>query len=236
MLSLALCALGHEAGHLIFMNIFGVKIDEITVGFLNFNIKYNKSNTSYKTDLFISLGGVAVNLLLFFCGYLFGNSELCFTNLILIIVNLLPIPSLDGANVISALMGCKSKKEEKILEMNQKKTNAKIKFEEKVLEKKKARNQQKIESHLALADARVEDALDDADIAITILSNDVQVAIENNGEDAGLILFKADNLLEEILLRTQLRIQIAKNELINVLVEVEEFFKEPNFTEILIII
>ncbi len=112
-LLMMICALGHEAGHLIFMNIFGVKIDEITVGFLNFNIKYNKSNTSYKADLFISLGGVAVNLLLFFCGYLFGNAELCFTNLILIIVNLLPIPSLDGANVISALMGCKSKKEEK---------------------------------------------------------------------------------------------------------------------------
>lgn len=66
---------------------------------------------------------------------------------------------------------------------------------------------------MALADARIEDALDDADIAITILSNDVQVAIENNGEDADLILFKADNLLEEILL-TQLRIQIARNELI----------------------
>ena len=106
------------------------------------------------------------------------------------------------------------KKEEKILATNQKKANAKIKFEEKVLEKKKARNQQKIESHLALADARIDDALDDADIAITILSNDVEVAIENNGEDADLILFKADNLLEEILLRTQLRIQIAKNELI----------------------
>ena len=76
------------------------------------------------------------------------------------------------------------KREEKILEVNEKKANAKIKFEEKVLEKKKARNQQKIESHLALADARIEDAVDDADISITILSNDVQVAIENNGEDA----------------------------------------------------
>ena len=106
------------------------------------------------------------------------------------------------------------KKEEKILNINEKKANAKIKIEEKVLEKKKARNQQKIESHLALADARIDDALDDADIAISILSNDVEEAIENNGEDADLILFKADNLLEEILLRTQLRIQMAKNELI----------------------
>ena len=56
---------------------------------------------------------------------------------------------------------------------------------------------------MALADARIEDALDDADIAITILSNDVQVAIENNGEDADLILFKADNLLEEILIKLE---------------------------------
>lgn len=106
------------------------------------------------------------------------------------------------------------KKEEKILAANEKKANAKINFEQKVLEKKKARNQRKIESHLELAEARIEDALDDADLAIAILSNDVEVAIENNGEDAGLILFKADNLLEEILLRTQLRIQVAKNELI----------------------
>ena len=106
------------------------------------------------------------------------------------------------------------KKEEKILEVNQKKTNAKIKFEEKVLEQKKARNQRKIEAHLDLAEARVEDALDDADLAITILNNDVEIAIENNGEDSDLILFKAENILEEILLRTQLRIQIAKNELI----------------------
>lgn len=106
------------------------------------------------------------------------------------------------------------KKEEKILEMNQKKTNAKIKFEEKVLEEKKARNQMKIESHLNLAAAKVEDASDDADVAIAILNNDVENAIENNGQDTDLILFKAENILEEILLRTRLRIQVAKNELI----------------------
>lgn len=106
------------------------------------------------------------------------------------------------------------KKEERILSANEKKANAKIKFEEKVLEKKKARNQKKIESHLNLADAKIEDALDDADFSIDVLTYDVEVAIENNGQDVDLILFKADNILEEILLRTQLRIQIAKNELI----------------------
>lgn len=131
----------------------------------------------------------------------------------------------------------KIKKEEKILEMNEKKTNTKIKFEEKVLEKKKARNQLKIESHLNLAEARVEDAADDADLAITILNNDVEYAIENNGEDTDLILFKAENILEEILLRTQLRIQVAKNELISNLQEdlddtIETINLEANISEL----
>lgn len=126
------------------------------------------------------------------------------------------------------------KKEEKILEMNQKKTNAKIKFEEKVLEEKKARNQRKIEAHLNLADARIEDALDDADLAISILNNDVEFAIENDEQDADLILFKAENILEEILLRTQLRIQIAKNELIaNLQEDLDDTIEAINLEEII---
>ncbi|WP_295617240.1 hypothetical protein [uncultured Methanobrevibacter sp.] len=113
-----------------------------------------------------------------------------------------------------------------------KKANAKIKFEEKVLENKKARNQKKLESHLALADARIEDALDDADLAVAVLSNEVELAIENNGEDADFILFKAENILEEILLRTQLRIQVAKNELIaNLQEDLDDTIETINYEE-----
>ena len=75
-------------------------------------------------------------------------------------------------------------------------------------------------------------ALDDADLAITILNNDVEIAIENNGEDSDLILFKAENILEEILLRTQLRIQIAKNELIaNLQEDLDDTIEEINLEE-----
>lgn len=106
------------------------------------------------------------------------------------------------------------KKEEKILEANEKKTNAKIKIKEKILEKKKARNEKKLEAHLNLADTKIEDAIDDADIAIDALTTEVEFTIANNEELADLVLFKASNILEEILLRTQLQIQVAKNELI----------------------
>lgn len=106
------------------------------------------------------------------------------------------------------------KKEEKILEANEKKANAKIKIKEKILEKKKARNEKKIEAHLNLADTKIEDAIDDADIAIDALTTEVEFTIANNEELADLVLFNASNILEEILLRTQLQIQVAKNELI----------------------
>lgn len=102
---LMLCALGHEVGHLSVMCLCGASIDEITVGALNFNIKYNKALTSYRKDLLISAGGVFVNLGFAVLGYTFGCFEFFLSNVVLIIMNLLPVKSLDGANIIAALKG-----------------------------------------------------------------------------------------------------------------------------------
>lgn len=106
------------------------------------------------------------------------------------------------------------KREETILKANEKKTNAKIKLEEKILEKKQARNEKRIESHLTLADVKIDEAIDDAAIDIEFLAEEVDYEIAAGESSVDLILFKADNILQEILLRTELRIQMAKNELI----------------------
>lgn len=106
------------------------------------------------------------------------------------------------------------KKEERILKANEKKTNAKIKIQEKRLERKQARNEKRIESHLNLADTKIDAALDDATIEISLLIEEVDYAMTDDEDYNEFILFKAENILEEILLRTQLRIQEAKNELI----------------------
>ena len=98
--------------------------------------------------------------------------------------------------------------------MEEKKSNAKIKIEEKKLAKTQEMAERKLEAHINLANVQVDDALEDADVAIAVLNDDVEYAIENNLAPADLILFKATNILEEIFLRTQLRIQVAKNELI----------------------
>ncbi len=106
------------------------------------------------------------------------------------------------------------KREERILKMEEKKSNAKIQVEEKKLAKKQEMTEKKLEAHINLAEVQVDDALEDADVAIAVLENDVEYVIANELAPADLVLFKASNILEEIFLRTQLRIQVAKNELI----------------------
>ncbi len=106
------------------------------------------------------------------------------------------------------------KREEKILNANEKRTNSKIKIRERVLEKKKIRNEKRIESHLNLADTKIDDALDDAEMEIAVLLEEVDLAIAEDKEHADLIIFKANNYMEEIMLSTQLRIVKIKNQLI----------------------
>ena len=105
------------------------------------------------------------------------------------------------------------KKEEQILNANKKTTDTKIKIKEKILEKRQARNEKRIEANLNLADVKIDDAIDDADVEISFLLDTIDSEIADD-EPVDLILFKTENILEEIFLRAQLKIQAAKNELI----------------------
>ncbi len=93
----------HEVSHLVCMALTGASPLEITFGFLNFNIKYNKNVTSYKTDLLISLSGIIANIILCIFAYSLNNSELLFVNLSLAVINLLPFDELDGGNIVRSI-------------------------------------------------------------------------------------------------------------------------------------
>ena len=108
----------------------------------------------------------------------------------------------------------KIKKEERILKANERRNNARIKVEEKKLEIKKSIAEKKTEAHINLADSKIEEALDDAELSIAILIDSVATEIEEGKYPEELILFRAINIFEEILLRSQLKIQVAKNDLI----------------------
>ena len=107
------------------------------------------------------------------------------------------------------------RKEEKILKANEKTTNAKIRFQEKRLERKKSRNEKKLQSHIKSAENSVDKALKDADLEIDSLLKEISLEIKNEEGPEDLILYKASSILEEIFLRTKLKILIAKNDLIS---------------------
>ena len=88
--------------------------------------------------------------------------------------------------------------------MGSKKTNNKIKIQEKILAKKQERNEKRISSHINLADVKIDEAMDDAELEITVLLEEVDLAIEENEISSELIIYNAGNYMEEILLRAQL--------------------------------
>ncbi len=106
-----LSALAHEMGHLFAMKISGSKVSNFTFGFFNFNIKYNKYKTSYKTDIFISFSGPFFNIAFGVLSLLLGYTELFYANMSLAFLNLLPIDSLDGGNILRSFR--QMKKEER---------------------------------------------------------------------------------------------------------------------------
>ena len=98
--------------------------------------------------------------------------------------------------------------------MGSKKTNNKIKIQERILAKKQERIEKRISSHINLADVKIDEAMDDAELEITMLLEEVDLAIEENEISSELIIYNAGNYMEEILLRAQLKLQKVKNNLI----------------------
>ncbi len=106
------CALLHEVGHILVMKKCGINIYEIKILPFGIDIKKQQSITSYKTDIIIGLAGVTVNLLLIFLSILLPKSNLTQTfilsNLILIFINILPIKTLDGGQILEKVIAYKS--------------------------------------------------------------------------------------------------------------------------------
>lgn len=105
------CAFVHELGHFCALAICKVKPEVISLGFLNFNIKYNKLKTTYKADIFISSAGIIFNLFLSVIAFSIGNKDVAFTSIVLAIINLLPLRGLDGGNILHGLLSLSGDKE-----------------------------------------------------------------------------------------------------------------------------
>jgi len=105
-----MCALLHEAGHLIAMRIMGVKHGKITVTPLGADIKMN-GMYGYGQDMIIYISGAAANFFGALCAYFvylgYPSTLVMFiiiSNLFYAFFNMLPVRGLDGGGFCEALL------------------------------------------------------------------------------------------------------------------------------------
>ncbi len=96
LLALLSAVLFHELGHLIAILILKEKISAVTLEPFGARIAL-KNEVSYGHEILIALAGPAASLLLFF---LLGNRDTAEFSLFLGIINLFPVPTLDGGRVL----------------------------------------------------------------------------------------------------------------------------------------
>ena len=102
-ITMILCSLIHELGHLFTMLLLKVSPTEITVGFFNFNIQYNKLKTKYRDDILISVSGIIFNLITAIIAFRLCIETYFYVSIALAIINALPINGIDGGNILESI-------------------------------------------------------------------------------------------------------------------------------------
>ena len=105
-----LAALIHELGHITVMLLCKQKIVKIKILPIGLDIKTAPCVSSYKTDIAVSVAGILANLCtVLICSQFDDTFALSFfkmSNMILIILNILPIRSLDGGQILERTLEC----------------------------------------------------------------------------------------------------------------------------------
>ncbi len=101
----------HEAGHIFFLKIFGVKKAELSLGLIGAEIKADMSRLSYAKETAVYLGGAVFNILsalacpfILKCFFDVRIIFFCLSNLAFALVNLLPSDSLDGGRALRSFL------------------------------------------------------------------------------------------------------------------------------------
>lgn len=95
----------HELGHAITGIILGLKIKKININVFGLSIEFeNYGKERLNNKIIIDMSGPAINIITFIIAVIFKNEEIAYINILLAIINLLPIYPLDGGRIVKNLL------------------------------------------------------------------------------------------------------------------------------------
>ena len=95
----------HELGHAITGIILGLKIKKININVFGLSIEFeNYGKERINNKIIIDTAGPAINIISFIVAVIFKNKEIAYINILLAIINLLPIYPLDGGRIVKNLL------------------------------------------------------------------------------------------------------------------------------------
>ena len=95
----------HELGHAITGIILGLKIKKININDFGLSIEFeNYGKERLNNKIIIDMAGPAINIITFIIAVIFKNEEIAYINILLAIINLLPIYPLDGGRIVKNLL------------------------------------------------------------------------------------------------------------------------------------
>lgn len=95
----------HELGHLLTGILLGLKLSRINITILGFSIEFDNYGKERKLNkILIDSSGPAVNFIIFIFSVIINLPECSYINLILLIINLLPIVPLDGGRILKTVL------------------------------------------------------------------------------------------------------------------------------------
>lgn len=103
LLIMLLCLLVHELGHYIIVLIFKLKINYFNISLFGGEMNVSINHLSNIKKLILYLNGIVFNLLLLLMALIMNFDTLQKFNILIIIINLLPIFPLDGFNICNVL-------------------------------------------------------------------------------------------------------------------------------------
>lgn len=95
----------HELGHAITGIILGLKIKKININVFGLSIEFeNYGKERINNKIIIDMAGPFINIISFIIAVIFKNEEIVYINILLAIINLLPIYPLDGGRIVKNLL------------------------------------------------------------------------------------------------------------------------------------